>query len=56
MVCSRIFLPNNARLIKDITKKLQYIFKEPEKHVVIVNTKAYSFSSHFDADEDFPMA
>ena len=40
IVSASILLPDNARLITEIKKKLENMFKNPEQHVVIAVTKA----------------
>ena len=45
LVSASILLPDNARLITEIKNKLESMFKEPQKHVVIAVTKAQMFSS-----------
>ena len=40
LVSASILLPDSARLLSEIKNKLENMFSEPEKHVVIAVTKA----------------
>ena len=44
LVSASVLLPDNARLIVEIKKKLEHMFQKPEDHVVIAITKAQMFS------------
>lgn len=56
LVSASILLPDNARLITEIKNKLENMFREPEKHVVIAVTKAQMFSSQMDPDDIVEIA
>lgn len=56
LVSASILLPDNGRLITEIKNKLEYMFDEPEKHVVIAISKAEMFTMNFDADDVVEIA
>ena len=45
LVSASILLPDNARLITEILKKLKNMFKDPENHIVIAVTKVEMFEN-----------
>ena len=57
LVSASIFLPESIRLFGDIKKKLNTMFDQPEKHVVIGITKTRMFPDSLgDADDILSIA